>query len=117
MHQSTRMGLLGGAALATVLALSAGPTLAQTTGQPIQTEQDKAAEKAKAASANQVQELVVVGSRIRRDNFNSPSPVQVVTHEETTMAGFGSTTDALQSTAVTTGQAQINNAFGGFVTN
>jgi outer membrane receptor protein involved in Fe transport len=61
-------------------------------------------------------EVIVTGSRIRRDTFNSPSPVQVITREEVTVAGFTSTTEALQSTAVTTGAAQINNAFGGFVT-
>ena len=67
--------------------------------------------------ATQVEEVVVVGSRIRRDNYNSPSPVQVVTREETTLAGFNSTTEVLQSTSVTGGTGQINNAYGGFVTN
>ncbi|HEY9182560.1 MAG TPA: TonB-dependent receptor plug domain-containing protein, partial [Gammaproteobacteria bacterium] len=60
--------------------------------------------------------VVVTGSRIRRDTFNSPSPVQVITRDEVLAAGFNSTTEALQSTAVTTGAAQVNNAFGGFVT-
>lgn len=69
-----------------------------------------------AAAEGEVTEVVVVGSRIRRDTFNSPSPVQVITREEATAAGFASTTEALQSNAVTTGGAQINNAFGGFVT-
>ena len=44
------------------------------------------------------------------------SPVQLITREEVTAAGFSSATEALQGTAVTTGGAQINNAFGGFVT-
>jgi iron complex outermembrane receptor protein len=60
--------------------------------------------------------VVVTGSRIRRDAFNSQSPVQVITRDEITAAGFASTTEALQGTAVTTGAAQVNNAFGGFVT-
>jgi iron complex outermembrane recepter protein len=64
-----------------------------------------------------LKEVVVVGSRIRRDTFNSPSPIQITTREETTLAGFQSMTDALQGTAITTGAAQVNNAFGGFVTN
>jgi iron complex outermembrane receptor protein len=63
------------------------------------------------------EEIVVVGSRIRRDALDTPSPVTVVTREETTLAGFQSTSEALQSNAVTGGTAQINNAFGGFVTN
>jgi iron complex outermembrane recepter protein len=60
--------------------------------------------------------ITVTGSRLRRDAFNSVSPVQLITREEVTAAGFSSATEALQSTGVTTGGAQINNAFGGFVT-
>ncbi|WP_313454409.1 TonB-dependent receptor domain-containing protein [Brevundimonas sp.] len=67
--------------------------------------------------ATQVEEVVVVGSRLRRDNYNSPSPIQVITRDEATLAGFASTTEALQGTAVTGGTEQINNAFGGYVTN
>ena len=68
-------------------------------------------------AASTVDEVVVVGSRIRRDNYNAPSPTQVVTREEATLQGFASTTEALQSTAVTGGTAQINNSYGGYVTN
>ncbi len=67
--------------------------------------------------ASDVQDVVVVGSRLRRDNYNSPSPVTVVTREEAVLAGFASTTEVLQGTAITGGTAQINNAYGGFVTN
>ncbi|HUH09646.1 MAG TPA: TonB-dependent receptor, partial [Brevundimonas sp.] len=49
--------------------------------------------------------------------YNAPSPTQVVTREEATLQGFASTTEALQSTAVTGGTAQINNSYGGYVTN
>lgn len=59
---------------------------------------------------------MVVGSRIRRDNYNAPSPTQVVTREEATLQGFASTTEALQSTAVTGGSAQITSAYGNYVT-
>jgi iron complex outermembrane receptor protein len=62
------------------------------------------------------EKITVTGSRILRDTFNSASPVQVITRDETLMSGFDSTTAALQGTGVTTGSAQINNAFGGFVT-
>lgn len=67
-------------------------------------------------AASTVDEVVVVGSRIRRDNFNAPSPTQVVTREEATLQGFASTTEALQSTGVTGGTAQINSSYGGYVT-
>ena len=99
-----RAFLLGSTVLVSALALTA-PAIAQTVPT---TTQDAAA---------QIDEVVVVGSRIRRDNFNAPSPTQVVTREEATLQGFASTTEALQSTAVTGGTSQINNAYGGYVTN
>ena len=68
------------------------------------------------APAAATEKITVTGSRIQRDTFNSPSPVQVITRDETLMSGFASTTAALQSTSATAGSSQINNAFGGFVT-
>ncbi|HZW17504.1 MAG TPA: TonB-dependent receptor [Luteimonas sp.] len=60
--------------------------------------------------------VTVTGSRIAKDTFNSISPVQVISRDETTVAGFNSTTAVLQSNVVTGGSEQINNAFGGYVT-
>jgi iron complex outermembrane recepter protein len=110
--KTCKLALACGTAAAALLGLmSAQPAFAQaTTGN---TDTAPTAEAAKAAS---VDELVVVGSRIRRDTFNSPSPVEVITREEATMAGFASISDSLQSVGVTGGAGQINNAFGGFVT-
>jgi iron complex outermembrane receptor protein len=88
-----------------------GAALAQSTD-PTTTSQDD-----KDKAADQVEEVVVVGSRIRTDNYNAPSPVQVITRDEATLAGFTSTTSLLQGTAVTGGTSQINNAYGGYVTN
>ena len=65
--------------------------------------------------AQHAETVTVTGSRIQRDTFNSVSPVQIITREEITLAGFNSATSVLQSTAVTAGGPQINNAFGGFV--
>ncbi len=94
-------GLLG----ASLLALGAltAPAYAQDQTMPAADDSDE--------------EIVVVGSRIRRDNFNAPSPIQVLTREESTRAGLASTTEVLQSTAATGGAAQLNNLFGGFVVN
>ncbi|HDX0873978.1 TPA: TonB-dependent receptor [Stenotrophomonas maltophilia] len=98
-------------ALATaVLLAAAAPAIAQD-GAATQT-----AEEAAKSKATNLDTVTVTGSRISRDVFNSVSPVQVVTREETTLAGFNSTTAALQSTAVTAGASQINNAYGGYVT-
>ena len=66
-------------------------------------------------SAQHAETVTITGSRIARDNFNSVSPVQIITREESTLAGFSNTAEVLQSNAVTGGGSQINNAFGGFV--
>lgn len=60
--------------------------------------------------------ITVTGSRIRRDEFSTVEPITVITAAEITQSGFNSSTDALQSGAVTQGASQITNAYGGFVT-
>lgn len=76
----------------------------------------QAAEDEEADDEQTLEEVTVVGSRIRRSTFNTPSPVTIVTREDSVSAGFSSTTDVLQSSSLTGGAEQINNAFGGFVT-
>ena len=60
--------------------------------------------------------IVVTGSRIRQPEYTGVEPVTVINRQEITQAGFISATDALQSAAVTQGSAQINNFYGGYVT-
>lgn len=78
---------------------------------------DAMAQNAAPANEQSLTEIVVVGSRIRRDVFNSPSPIQVINREESVLAGLSSTAEMLQNSGVTSGSGQLNNAFGGFVTN
>lgn len=59
--------------------------------------------------------IVVVGSRIRRDRFNTADPVTIINRDSAVDAGFTSTAEVLQNVAVTGGTAQINDTFGGFV--
>jgi iron complex outermembrane receptor protein len=61
-------------------------------------------------------DITVTGSRIRRDEFSTTEPITVIGKDEITQAGFNSVTDALQSNAITQGTSQINNAYGGYVT-
>ncbi len=78
--------------------------------------QDSTLEGTKAGEED-LKEVVVTGSRLRRDEFQSTAPLQLITREETVLAGLSNTTETLQGTGITGGSAQINNAFGGFVTN
>ena len=115
MRTGLKFGLTCGSALGLVLALSAAaPASAQeTTAQTT----DEAVATAEEGEASSVEEVVIVGSRIRRDTYNTEAPVTIITREETTLAGFASTTEALQSsTAVTGGSSQITAAYGGYVT-
>ncbi|GAB3353221.1 TonB-dependent receptor plug domain-containing protein [Lysobacter tyrosinilyticus] len=101
-------------ALMSALLFSANVAMAQEAEATADAQATKA-EAEKKEDTTELGAVVVTGSRIARDTFNSVSPVQVITREETTLAGFTSTAGILQGTAVTGGTAQINNAFGGFV--
>ena len=59
--------------------------------------------------------VVVVGSRIRRDRFNTADPVTIINRDAAVDAGFNSTAEVLQSVGVTGGTGQINDTFGGLV--
>ncbi len=62
-----------------------------------------------------VEEVVVTGSRIRRDEFTSTSPISVITSETSALAGLLNTADILQNSTIAAGQ-QIDDTFSGFVT-
>ncbi|RYF92934.1 MAG: TonB-dependent receptor [Caulobacteraceae bacterium] len=64
-----------------------------------------------------VEELVVTGSRIKRTEFTSAAPVQVITSDSATLEGLIDPAQILQNSSVATGSTQINNQFTGFVIN
>jgi outer membrane receptor protein involved in Fe transport len=59
--------------------------------------------------------IVVTGTRIPHSNFNTPSPLDIVTRDDRVLAGVRSTADVLDNATVTSGSSQINGAFLGFV--
>ena len=67
------------------------------------------------ADERDVEEVIVTGSRIRRDAFSSSSPIEVITSERTQLAGLLDTSDILQGSTIASGQ-QIDDSFSGFVT-
>ena len=58
--------------------------------------------------------IVVTGSRIRRSEFDSASPVQVISGDISREMGLFDATEMLQNTNQAAG-SQIDNSFGGFV--
>lgn len=62
-----------------------------------------------------IETIVVTGSRIRRDEFTSTSPITVITSERTQLAGLLTTEEILQRSTIASGQ-QVNDSFSGFIT-
>ena len=77
-------------------------------------EQDE--EQEPAAGATEVGDIVVTGSRIRRDEYSSASPVEIITAEEATLEGLVDAGEILQSSTAAAVATQINNNFTGFIT-
>jgi iron complex outermembrane receptor protein len=92
-----RRHLLASTIIAGLAVGAAFPAVAQTT-EPAQ------------APATEVEAVVVTGSRIKRNEFNSPDPVQVITAEQGRLQGIGSTGALLQSATIASGSPQINAA-------
>jgi outer membrane receptor protein involved in Fe transport len=109
--------LVGAAALAS-------PAQAQTTAPVDATPQKTAESEAVPPSSTptnaegQPEEkgaIVITGSRIRRDNFNTPQNVDILTRNDNILAGAINTGETLQSATVTSGTAQISGSYLGFV--
>lgn len=66
-------------------------------------------------SAEQVERITVTGSRIKRAEFSSASPIQVIDMDVSRDLGFFDTAEILQTTSQTAG-VQIDNTFAGYVT-
>jgi len=67
-----------------------------------------------SSSARLVEEIVITGSRLRRDTFSSVSPLQIITTELSKEAGVIDPAEILQGSTASTGQ-QIDLTFQGFV--
>lgn len=63
-----------------------------------------------------VSALVITGSRIKRSEFNSAAPIQVITSEQSSLEGLVDTAEILQQSSVASGSFQVNNQLTGFVT-
>jgi outer membrane receptor protein involved in Fe transport len=108
--------------------MAATPAFAQTPA-PVDTLPEEVAEDATSpqdptnlgdvtnAEGEPIEEgaIVVTGSRVRRNNFNTPAPVQIYNREDTVLAGAASTAETLMSASVTSGTSQISSAFLGFL--
>jgi iron complex outermembrane receptor protein len=99
--------------LALGLALFANPTWAQD--DQSEEAEDQATEQDDAEESVALDRVVVTGSLLKREDFTSVSPMQVIDAETQFQAGQLSVSDMLQGTTVASGTTQLNNTFGGFV--
>jgi iron complex outermembrane recepter protein len=60
------------------------------------------------AESTEVEELVVTGSRIPKNEFNSTQPIQVLTSERAQAAGVADTVQFLQNSTIAAGSPQVN---------
>lgn len=71
---------------------------------PLATADDQAAE------ATEVEALVVTGSRIKRSEFNSPDPIQVISAEQGRLKGISTASGLLQTSTIASGSPQVTSA-------
>ena len=83
--------------------------------QTAQSEPEKKDETEATTDESTAEEVVVTGSRIRRNNFDTSAPVEIITAERSALAGLVSTEEILRGSTTASGQ-QINDAFQGFLT-
>ncbi|MEY3464405.1 MAG: hypothetical protein RL603_3 [Pseudomonadota bacterium] len=79
-------------------------------------EQEQGTAKKSEAAKDELQQVTVTGSRIKRTEFTSTSPVVIINSEDTTLEGMLSTTQILQTNTLAAGSQQINDQTTGFVT-
>jgi iron complex outermembrane receptor protein len=92
----------------------AGMAVAAAIGAPAAALAQEAAATAPAATPpadnSEVEALVVTGARIKRNEFTSPDPIQVISAEKGQLAGIASTAGLLQSSTIASGSPQITSA-------
>ena len=108
-------------ALVTAIALATGFAFGQTQEEPPPDVGSSTTIEAPETNPNSkvdrdsIDEVLVTGSRIKRTEFSSLAPMEVIGMEESKLSGLISLTDILHSSNLTSG-TQIDDSYGGFVT-
>jgi len=97
--------------LAVLACLQAAPVFAQEAEPQQPTTTSSSASK----NATNLDAISVTGSLIKRPEYETTSPVQVISIEKGIASGQFDTADFLQTSAIAAGSTQMNNQFGGFV--
>ena len=91
--------------------------LAFTSGAWAQTEaaEDDESDADDTEEAADLGRVTVTGSLLKREEFTSTSPMQIINADTQAQVGQLTVADILQSTTVAAGTTQLNNQFNGFV--
>ena len=113
-NQRLKRGPLVAAVLACLYTTTAFAQDAAETAPEAQ-EQEQVATQAPADDAVELDRITVTGSLLRRFEYESTSPIQVITADTNVALGLVNPGEFLQKSSVAAGSTQINNQFGGFV--
>ncbi|MEN9838513.1 MAG: hypothetical protein RLZ79_2181, partial [Pseudomonadota bacterium] len=115
MNRVNRAALIS-SFVAAMIAQSAALAAPQATQSTANSQQSGQQQENQSSNATEVEEVVVTGSRIKRTEFTTASPVLIITSEDASLEGLLSTTEILQTNTLAAGSQQINDQTTGFVT-
>ena len=115
MNRVNRAALIS-SFVAAMIAHSAASAAPQTQQPAANSQESSQQQDSQSSSTSEVAEVVVTGSRIKRTEFTSASPVLIITSEEASLEGLLSTSEILQTNTLAAGSQQINDQTTGFVT-
>ncbi|MEO9077685.1 MAG: TonB-dependent receptor plug domain-containing protein, partial [Rhodanobacter sp.] len=107
-------------AIAVVAALQVMPAFAQDQAQAADTSSQSSSsaqqsEQTKEQKVKQLQNVTVSGTLLKRPEYQTTSPVQIIDIQNNIAAGQFDTADFLMTTTAAAGSTQINGQFGGFI--
>ncbi|HMT37596.1 MAG TPA: Plug domain-containing protein, partial [Thermomonas sp.] len=100
--------------IAMVGCLYGAPALAQDAAQA-KPEESKSQDADKKSQPKELEKITVTGSLLKRLEYDTTSPVQVLTADVSADVGQINTAEFLQKSSVAAGSTQITNQFAGFV--
>ncbi|MEN0077976.1 MAG: TonB-dependent receptor [Pseudomonadota bacterium] len=83
--------------------------------QEVEPDEPETVAEAPEEEESRQERVVVTGSLLRRSEFSSASPIQIISAEVSTLEGLIDTAEILQGSSVAAGSVQFNNQFQGFV--
>ena len=113
MHQF-RNRLLASTVIAAGFTLMV-PAMASAQDQTQQTPPQQQTPPTTTQKSNEVSEVVVTGSRIHRNEYNSAAPIQVLSGDTASLEGLANTAEILSTSSLVAGSFQVNNQLTGFL--